>query len=74
MQYLMEHYDQILTFLASLVGVASAVAAAIRAFAKVTPNDADDKFASRAVRFVGKLQKLLDRLAMNPKSDQARRK
>jgi len=73
MQFLMQHYQEIIAFLASIVGVASAVSAAIRAFAKVTPNTADDKFAGKVKQFVGRLQKILDRLAMNPDNASARK-
>lgn len=74
MQELMQNPEQIMAILASLVGVASALSALIRVVAKVTPNEADDQFASRMSRFVGKLQKILDRLAMNPDASKARKK
>lgn len=74
LETLLDNPERIVEVLMALVGVASAIAAAIRTVAKITPNDADDEFASRLVRIVGKIQKALDRLAMNPDSTKARRK
>lgn len=73
-QLLFQDPQGILTIISALVGVASAISAALRAIANVTPNTADDEFAGSFSRVVGRIQKMLDRLALNPDSSKARRK
>lgn len=73
MDFLLNNWDELATIAAAVVGVASALTALVRRVSRITPNEADDEFASSMTRFVGKLQKVLDRLSLNPDSNGARR-
>jgi len=53
MEYVISHWDQILTVGFAIIGLASAVV-------KITPTQKDDKF-------LAKVMKIVDALALNPK-------
>jgi hypothetical protein len=59
-------------WLVTLVGAASLVAKAITLITGITPNTKDDEWAGRLTRAVSYAQTIIDRLALNPNSKQAR--
>lgn len=60
------------TYIAAAIGIASAAVRLIEQIAGVTPNTADDEFAGKARRTLGKVVAVADRLALNPPASQAR--
>lgn len=70
--YVLSHYTDIGATIFAIIGLASALDAALRAVARVTPTDADDEFATRFTRALGQVRKLLDRVGLNPPADLAR--
>lgn len=65
--------DDVLIAIAAIVTAASAVVKAADVIANITPNTADDAFVGGMKRALGKIVKILDRLAINPDADHARK-
>lgn len=66
-------FEQIGLWLVTLVGAASLIAKAITLITGITPNTKDDEWAGRLTRAVSYTQSIVDHLALNPNSQQARR-
>lgn len=66
-------FEQIMLGITAIIGAASLISQAITKIAKVTPNTKDDKYADKISRAVGYVQYVLDRVAVNPKADEARK-
>lgn len=64
--------EDISLWLVTLVGAASLIARAVTVITGITPNTKDDEWAGRLTRAVSYAQTILDRLALNPNSKQAR--
>lgn len=56
------------------VGAASVLLQGIALITGVTPSKRDDEYVNQAFRVIARVQGWLDRLALNPTSDKARRK
>jgi hypothetical protein len=56
------------------VGAASFLLQGIALITGVTPSKRDDEFVNQGFRAIAKLQGLLDRIALNPTSEKARRR
>ena len=56
------------------VGAASLVVQGLSVVTGMTPSKADDEFVNEAFRVLAVVQKLLDRLALNPPASKARRR
>ncbi|ELA6946641.1 hypothetical protein RBG11_004244 [Vibrio parahaemolyticus] len=65
---------QVLMLLSTLVGGASALTKIITIITRITPNTKDDVFASKMAKGVSKVVGVLDKLALNPTDQEARRK
>ena len=58
---------------AAIVGCASLAVRAFDTVASITPNTKDDEYAHSMVRGLGYVVMILDRLALNPPADSARK-
>lgn len=65
---------QTLMLLSTVIGGASALSKIITMVTRVTPNTKDDEFASKIEKGVSRVVGVLDKLALNPNDQQARRK
>lgn len=63
----------IMQWVATIVGAASLIVAALIEVAKLTPSSKDDEWLSGAQAFLASIIKILDRLALNPDQTKARR-
>jgi len=63
----------IMQWVTTIVGAASVIVAALIKVAKLTPSSKDDAWLSGAQAFLASAIALLDRLALNPDQDKARR-
>ena len=61
-------------YAATTVGAASIILQGIALVTGVTPSKRDDEFVNEGFRLIAKVQGWLDRLALNPTSDKARRR
>lgn len=57
----------------TIVGAASIIVAALIKVAKLTPTSKDDEWLSGAERVIAAIISLLDKLALNPNKDKARK-
>lgn len=63
----------IMQWVATIIGAASVIVAALIKVAKLTPSSKDDAWLSGAQAFLAGVIKILDRLAINPDQTKARR-
>lgn len=73
MEQLLQHIDTILITAAAVVGAASMILAGLRKIADITPSTVDDEWLNKAEKALALVVKLLDRLALNPDADAARK-
>lgn len=66
-------FEQIVITITAIVGAASLVSQAITKITRVTPNTKDDEYAGKLAKGIGYVQYILDRVAANPKADEARK-
>lgn len=59
--------------LSTVIGGASLIVAGLRKIAKITPTEKDDQFLDKADIFLNKTMVILDKLALNPPEEKARR-
>lgn len=59
--------------LSTVIGGASMIVAGLRKIAKITPTEKDDAFLSKADNFLNKAMVIIDKLALNPPEEKARR-
>jgi len=72
-QNIVEYIMLALQWITTIVGAASIIVAALIKVAKLTPSSKDDEWLSGAERFLASIIALLDKLALNPNKEQARR-
>jgi hypothetical protein len=72
-QNIVEYIMLALQWITTVVGAASIIVAALIKVAKLTPSSKDDEWLSGAERFLASIISLLDKLALNPNKEQARR-
>lgn len=65
--------EQIIMYIVGVIGAASMISKGITKITRITPNTRDDEWASKLARGVSYLQSIIDRLALNPKADEARK-
>ena len=73
MEQLIEQIGNIVVILTTIVGAASMILAGLRKIANITPTTVDDEWVSKAEKALAFVVKLLDRLALNPDSEAARK-
>ena len=56
----------------AVVGGASLILQGVAAITKITPSTRDDEIASKAQAVIVRLQRILDRVALNPTASKAR--
>ena len=56
----------------AVVGGASLILQGVAAITKITPSTRDDEIVSKAQAVIVKLQRILDRVALNPAASKAR--
>jgi len=66
-------FEQIAVIITQVIGAASLISLAITKITKVTPNTKDDEYAGKIAKAIGYVQYILDRVAANPKADEARK-
>jgi len=66
-------FEQIVIGITAIVGAASLISQAITKITKVTPNTKDDEYAGKIAKAIGYIQYILDRVAANPKANEARK-
>jgi hypothetical protein len=72
-QSVLETLLLIFQWVLTAVGAASAIVAALIPIAKLTPSSKDDEFLGKAQKFLAWLIAILDRVAINPSQDNARK-
>lgn len=72
-QNIVEYIMLAMQWITTIVGAASIIVAALIKVAKLTPSSKDDEWLSGAERFLASIIALLDKLALNPNKEQARR-
>lgn len=65
---------QLLMLLSTVIGGASALTKIITLITRITPNTKDDAFASKVEKSVSKVVSILDKVALNPTDQEARRR
>lgn len=73
MEQLIEQIGNIVVILTTIVGAASMILAGLRKIADITPSTVDDEWLNKAEKVLAFVVKLLDRLALNPDADAARK-
>lgn len=56
-----------------VIGSASLIVAALEKIAGITPNTKDDYYVGKAKRFLGRVTVIIDKIALNPNKDKARK-
>lgn len=72
MENITEIVTSVVIYGAAIIGAASLILQGIAAITKITPSTRDDEIVSRVQEAVLGLQRVLDRIAMNPPADKAR--
>lgn len=72
-QTVVEYILLALQWVTTIVGAASIIVAALIKVAKLTPTSKDDEWLSGAERVIAVIISLLDKLALNPTKDKARK-
>lgn len=72
MENITEIVTNVVIYGAAIIGGASLILQGIAAITKITPSTRDDEIVSRVQEVILKLQKVLDRVALNPTADKAR--
>ena len=65
--FIVEHWDEILLAVTSIVTAASILVKAFESFAKLTSSTKDDEITTKLGNIISKILKLLNTIAMNPK-------